>query len=287
MKILSLNTHSLAEENYEEKLLEFVDAIAIEQPDVMGLQEVNQTVAAPVVMETSLKGYCPCEGFAGTVRSDNHALRLVRLLAERGVHYEWTWIPVKLGYEIYDEGMAIFSRDRILDIRQFRISASEDYYNWKTRKALGILRPEGWFYTVHMGWWDDKEEPFRSQWERACGGMMAYSDQAADLWVMGDFNSPSQICGEGYDLIRAGGWKDTWELAQIRDEGITVERVIDGWRDRLASDTGRGMRIDYIWSLNPVPVKSSTVIFNGKKYSRVSDHNGVMIEVADEGRLEA
>ena len=42
MKILTFNTHSLVEKDYETKLLQFAEMAAVEQPEIMGLQEVNQ-----------------------------------------------------------------------------------------------------------------------------------------------------------------------------------------------------------------------------------------------------
>lgn len=39
MKILTLNSHSLREENYEEKLQWFVEGILREKPDIIALQE--------------------------------------------------------------------------------------------------------------------------------------------------------------------------------------------------------------------------------------------------------
>ena len=32
------------------------------------------------------------------------------MLEQRGVHYYWSWLPAKVGYDIYDEGAAVFSR---------------------------------------------------------------------------------------------------------------------------------------------------------------------------------
>ena len=43
-----------------------------------------------------------------------------------------------------------------------------DYDNWKTRKILG-MQTEGSddiFFTVHMGWWNDGEEPLKKQWKK-------------------------------------------------------------------------------------------------------------------------
>ena len=45
MKLLTLNTHSLIEPEYEAKREIFVEFIAKEQPDVFAFQEVNQTAA--------------------------------------------------------------------------------------------------------------------------------------------------------------------------------------------------------------------------------------------------
>ena len=49
MKLLTLNTHSLIEPDYEAKREIFVNFIAAEQPEVFALQEVNQTAAAPLL----------------------------------------------------------------------------------------------------------------------------------------------------------------------------------------------------------------------------------------------
>ena len=44
MKLLTLNTHSLVEKYYYEKLQTFVQAVSEEQPDIIALQAVNQTI---------------------------------------------------------------------------------------------------------------------------------------------------------------------------------------------------------------------------------------------------
>ena len=47
MKIITLNTHSIIEQDYERKLSDFADMIKIEKPDVFALQEVNQSIDKP------------------------------------------------------------------------------------------------------------------------------------------------------------------------------------------------------------------------------------------------
>ena len=47
MKLITLNTHSITEPNYYEKMLILAKAIATELPDVVALREGNQTIDMP------------------------------------------------------------------------------------------------------------------------------------------------------------------------------------------------------------------------------------------------
>lgn len=274
MKLLTLNTHSLVEENYEQKLQDFAEAVSKERPDIIALQEVNQTASEDAVPECDLNGYFPADKNT-VIRRDNHVYRLVRILAEKGIYYSWTWLPLKLGYDKYDEGIAVMSMSPIADVKTPLVSGINDYYNWKTRKLLGVCTkdaPDEWFYSVHFGWWDDPDEPFQNQWARTSQHMLCHSK----VWLMGDFNSPAEVRDEGYDMIVRDCWHDSYMLAEHKDSGITVGHVIDGWRDKIHS--GTGMRIDHIWCSEKADVKSSEVLFNRINYPVVSDHYGVMIE---------
>ena len=271
MKLLTLNTHSLVEEHYSEKLETFVQAVSEEQPDIIALQEVNQTITEMPVKIT--QGYIPCaEGI--TIRQDNHIYHATEMLKSRGICYFWTWLPLKKGYDKYDEGIALMSRSPILETKIVQTSAIDDYNNWKTRKILGIrteAAPEEWFFSVHYGWWDDPDEPFQGQWQRTKDALTDHSR----MWLMGDFNSPAEVRGEGYDMIRQDGWHDCYLLAEEKDCGITVGHIIDGWKDKI-TDTN-GMRIDQIWCNEKRKIISSEIIFNGTNRSIVSDHYGVIV----------
>ncbi|MBQ2923509.1 MAG: endonuclease/exonuclease/phosphatase family protein [Tyzzerella sp.] len=273
MKILTLNTHSIIEKNYEEKLVKFVEMIKEELPDVFALQEVNQSITMPETGDASAVGYIACLDCEVTIRTDNHAYRVAKMLHALGVEYQWTWVPAKVGYGIYDEGIAVFSKSTIEDICQFHISKSQDYNNWKTRKMLGIYTNDMWFYSVHMGWWKDEEEPFAKQWDTV---VKQLKERTQTCFVMGDFNSPADKKQEGYEYVIQSGWNDTWLMAKRKDEGITVGGNIDGWNDKANQEE---MRIDYIFCNKEILVESSEVIFNGKNYPIVSDHYGVVIEI--------
>ncbi len=274
MRLLTLNTHSLIEEHYEQKLWDFILTIEERRPDIIAMQEVNQTSDTSPVKPQSMTGFRPCDPHA-TIREDNHALRVIQALLSRGLPYFWTWLPVKKGYGRYDEGLAIMSRAPMVGTDTVTVSRTDDPLNWKTRKLLGIrteTAPEDWFYSVHFGWWGDADEPFAHQWHQT----EAHLNGRGCVWLMGDFNNPAHVRGEGYDMISTSGWRDTFKDAAVRDDGVTVAKVIDGWSER--SCTHSGIRIDQIWCNRPRSIRSSQVVFNGANAPVVSDHFGVMIE---------
>ena len=282
MKILTLNTHSLQEENYQQKLSWFVEGILKEKPDIIAMQEVNQTANAEVMDLEMLEGQYPIPG-SMKIRQDNHAAQVAYRLRQAGIECYWAWLPIKLGYGKYDEGVAIVSLGRkIRCVDKFPISKVNDYQNWRTR-AVMVVQVEvldDWFYTVHMGWWDDAAERFLDQW-KTLSCCIATKRYYGTVWLLGDFNAPDQVLGQSYEYIVACGWVDTYKIAKFYDGGITVPGVIDGWREKLTDKNAEGMRLDYIWCSESKEVFSSRVVFNGLKEPVVSDHFGVMIQVKE------
>lgn len=275
MKILTLNTHGLQEEDYEEKLHGFLKWIVEEKPDLIALQEVSQSVGAKQVRAFDCPGMIPPKGNEVSLREDNHALRAARGLAEAGIECSWVWYPVKLGYGRFDEGLAFFSLcGEISGSETFLISRTKDYADWRRRGALGVCLKDRneWFYTVHMGWWRDETESFLNQWN-ALSARIAPKAHGR-VWVMGDFNAPAEIRGQGYDLVSASGWKDVYCMAREKDAGSTVRGAIDGW-----TGNRQGMRIDQIWCNRDVDIGSVRVVLDGKHGPVVSDHFGVLLEM--------
>ena len=90
MKLMTLNSHSLAEADYERKLHLCADGIRQLEPDILAMQEVNQTRNAPEADVQQLKdsGFLRCPVLPGEVippvRRDNHAFRMAVLAAETG-----------------------------------------------------------------------------------------------------------------------------------------------------------------------------------------------------------
>lgn len=276
MKLLTLNAHSHAESNYEEKLHLFTEGIAKLQPDIIALQEVSQTIDSSPIASAECTGYCSADEDI-TIGTDNHLYRAAKLLREQELFYYWTWLPIKQAYGNLYEGIGLMSRTRITDIRSARISRTDDRSDWRRRMLLGIRTEEygsTWFYSTHMSRWDDLQEPFSAQWEAA----KSHLPTKDIVWLMGDFNNPAEIRREGYDCITQSGWYDAHLMAKLRDQGMTVPKPIDGWRDR--PDISSRMRIDQIWCSRHADVIRSETVFNGNNLPVVSDHFGVLITVA-------
>ena len=139
MRLLTLNTHSLVAPDYEAKRKFFVDFIAKEQPDVFALQEVNQTASAPA-MPIPLADYCPCSGNGILLKEDNHAAAVAQMLKEEGVHYYWSWLPAKIGYDKYDEGQTIIiTGKRVVHLVSVQEMSGTMRYTWaggRMKKSL-------------------------------------------------------------------------------------------------------------------------------------------------------
>lgn len=261
MKLLTLNCHSWQEDQQLEKIKILAEAIKENLYDVIALQEVSQHIKAPLI--------------DGHIREDNYALLLIKELRKIGVKdYVFKWDFSHIGYDIYEEGLAIITKHEIKEDQSFFITKNRDQKHWKTRKIVGIKllyqdKPIS-FYSCHLGWWHDQEEPYKFQVESLLSQVP--KDESAIL--MGDFNSSAYVRNEGYDFLTGNGLYDTYELASRQDSGVTVRGKIAGWENNK-----HDMRIDLILSAQPIQPKYSRVIFNGIHKPIISDHYGVEIEI--------
>ena len=129
------------------------------------------------------------------------------------------------------------------------------------------------FCCIHTGWWQDGEEPFLRQWE----ALTEQLPREGTVWLMGDFNNPAELRGEGYDRMLLSGWYDSYRLASDPLGEETVRGVIDGWQGRAV---GRErFRIDHLWCNRPAAVRDYRTVLDGRDGPVVSDHFGVMITV--------
>ncbi|PFE03484.1 endonuclease [Bacillus sp. AFS023182] len=261
MKLLTLNCHSWQEENQIEKIRHLAKTIQEEDYDVIALQEVSQSIKA--------------QNVCGNKKKDNYGLVLLAELEKLGLrNYNIVWDFSHIGYDIYEEGLAIITKHPIVKQNSFFISESKDISYWKARKIVSVtISYKGkniTLYSCHLGWWNDEEEPFQDQVD--C--LIKNVNGNEPSFLMGDFNNNARLQGEGYDYLMQKGFYDTYELALKKDEGTTVQGKIAGW-----DENKQNLRIDLILSNKPTTVLSSKVIFNGVNRNVISDHFGVEVQL--------
>lgn len=278
MKLLTLNTHSLADGDGQKEIKLLCDFIAKELPDVIALQEVNQSTLQKDADIDHISKLYRAAATARPVRlkKDNFVLRLVWELALIGEKYYFSWLPIKVGYGRFDEGLAILAREPIYTALGFYISKITDYENHKTRMALLVTFENSnvSICNIHASRSDDPDEPFYDQWKRLIPQISAEKR----VILMGDFNNPADERGGGYDRIIESGFYDMYELAISRRGKDTVCGAIDGWRD--VGELGEGQRIDFILAdFVPDGRIFYRTVLDGKDGEVISDHFGVLVEI--------
>ena len=288
MKILSFNTHSLHGGETEEsaEVSELCSIIEAEKPDLIALQEVNQSISAPDADLSFTEGYYRAATCVSPVpfKADNFLLSVVWRLNLNNIAYHFTWLPVKKGYGKYDEGLAILAKKPIRTACGVYLSDIQDYGNWKTRMALlcEIEGREDLFCCLHTSRYDDPEEPFLPQWKK----FTEYTKNRKRVIAAGDLNVPAENRGEGYNEILKTGFFDLYPLSDEKNGySYTVRGNIDGWS---AADTPKKTtdtrRIDFILSSKEPNAKKITysTLFDGERGRPVSDHFGIMVDIDGE-----
>lgn len=278
MNSLTLNTHAWMEEDPMGKLSDIASVIAQGNFEVIALQEVNQSMNAEEVEDAT---FIAASGEATPVpiKKDNFAWLLVKLLREKGVFYYWSWTATHIGYDQYDEGVAILMKQPFTS-ESILVSKSTDYschYTRRMLKADATFANRDWtVFSAHYSWWEDEEgeELFSFEWDKTLPHISNSKDKA--ILFMGDLNNEASVEGEGYELIQktAPYLMDTFKSADHTVGSSTVLSAIDGWENQ-----GGEKRIDYIWSTFDEEVIEYRVMFDGKNGPIVSDHFGIAVKL--------
>lgn len=270
VKLFTLNTHSLLNQDTPETRAALVDFLLTERPDIMALQEVNQPWDAPHIKEpqrgTSLEAPL-CEG--------NFLCDLANQLTQAGWPIWWAWAGFKQSWGRFCEGIALASPHELCNFEVVQLSNERSEGTWRARKGIGaniVSLQDHRFYSLHFGWDNDDEDSFAEQFERA----HMLKKQADIVWLMGDFNVDAHIAGEGYDLVQNLGWHDSFKNATEVHGDATAPVDIDGWQNK--TDTSMARRIDYLFSSSPIRLKSHRVCLDGTEEINVSDHFGILVE---------
>lgn len=270
--ILTFNAHSWLEKDQLKKLKQLADFIAQKKIDVVALQEVNQSLDSPMISVDNY--YISSKEQTVSIKEDNFALLLVQELRKRGHFYYWSWLENHIGYDIYDEGIAILAREPF-KAEGFLVSPMRDYSHYQTRKLLKANFNYSFeVVCVHYSWWNESpEEGFQYEWQQTLNWL---KNIKIPLLLAGDFNAPVGL--ESHCLVKQNplGLKDSYETSQKRIGEATAPLILDGWRERTLPEV---MRIDYIWHSSIFTPILHQVVFDGQLMNQLSDHYGIYCEL--------
>ena len=234
-------------------------------PDVICLQEVGEW-----------RGDAADDAPFGSSGS-NMVHQLLSRLPGHGYEVTMDWSHI--GFGAWREGSAILSRHPVLRSDSRYVSRPENSRRdaWKSRnipKARVGVPGVGAVdvYSVHLGWWDDVDEPFAEQYQRLLEWI---AEDPADIIVLcGDFNAPAG--GPAYEMMTSeSGFVDLYLLANPGGMfDATIAGDADGWEG-----TGQGQRIDYILvnEDSGLRVSEARRVFTASEFGQVSDHLGVFV----------
>lgn len=273
MKLLTLNAHSWVESDQIAKLHQLADVIVKENFDVIALQEVNQYRHSQTLSDSQLTTLTKIP-----IREDNFAQLLLKILADKNQHYYGIWADCHVGFDIYEEGTALLTRQPFLETKVITFRSELSFEDVRRRTVVGgLIEVEGqsqWFYSAHFSWWEfEGENLFQEEWQTLEKQLQPCRKQP--VYLLGDFNNDAQQEAEGYQLIQGKKqWQDSFVAAKKRSGEHTVTKKIAGW-----DDNQKKLRIDYIFSSQKRAVASYETIFDGENYPMISDHCGIAVEL--------
>ncbi|MGX6961954.1 endonuclease/exonuclease/phosphatase family protein [Vagococcus xieshaowenii] len=266
-KLLTLNLHSWMEEQPLLKLDILAQEIIKQDYSMIALQEINQLITSPTTTTDDFFCATPQQH---AIKQDNFALLLINRLKELGSHYYWGWAYNHIGYDKYEEGVALLSKTPLVTSAH-TISQRQDPTDYRTRTVLiGETQLDHQSLTIvsgHYSWWINSEEGFAYEWQR----LIEHLPPEQPLILAGDFNNPAHLPREGYELVMRSSLELTDAFLDAKETvgEFTVEKTIDGWEENTQQ-----LRIDYIFGRG-VFFETYRIKFNGIDTSIISDHFGI------------
>ncbi|HEP1680469.1 TPA: endonuclease/exonuclease/phosphatase family protein [Streptococcus pyogenes] len=265
-KVLTLNTHSWMQANTLKKLVALAEHILAEKYDIICLQEINQLIESELA--TDLPRYQALSG-TPSIHKDHFALLLIHYLQKRGQHYYWSWAYNHIGYDIYQEGVAILSKQPIR-VSDILVSAMDDETDYHTRRSLiaktTLDGKEVAVVNVHLSWFD---KGFLGEWEKLEKELLTLN---CPLLLMGDFNNPTDQ--DGYQVMMGSplDLQDSHKVADhvFGDHSIVAD--IDGWQGNKEA-----LKVDHVFTSKDFIIRSSKITFEGGDAPVVSDHYGLEV----------
>lgn len=270
MKLLTLNTHSWLEDKDEAQINELAHLIQESNCDLVALQEVNQGLTSPLA---DTDAYFTPIADQTPIQIDNFAYRLTQRLQALGCAYYWSWAYNHIGYDRFQEGVALLSKEPLTTSAHL-LSETTDPADYHTRYGLlaqtTVAGTNILAASLHLSWWEGTTSSFAYEWQRL---EKALADSQLPIALLGDFNNPAHITAGGYDLVMQSPLQlqDSYQIARERQGSFTIPAKIAGWEEATEP-----MRIDYVFVRN-LPITHYQIVFDDHHSPKISDHFGILV----------
>ncbi|MEO9475652.1 MAG: endonuclease/exonuclease/phosphatase family protein [Cyclobacteriaceae bacterium] len=273
--ILTINLHTYQESQQNEKLNMIVDVIGQLEVDFIALQECGQNKSSPIL--------------SGIIREDNMAMILANRVKEKyNADYNFVWNWAHLGWDVWEEGVAILSKHPLVDTDERYISSNTSTQSITSRKVIyGSYQLETDkinIFSAHTHWrTTETDEEHNNQIGNIKSMVEEKKALAVDAtsFVCGDFNvNPTS------DYPWSEGYHTMMENNDYQDTFLEIYPDANNRPAKSIYNTVGGSfpgRIDYIFmnENSRYQVSESQIIFTSSVVGKVSDHFGVLTKIVD------
>ena len=243
MKILSLNLHCFKEDNRINKLNKIIQFIKENDIDVCLFQEAAQEISKPIIY--------------GNIKEGNNSYYISSKL-----NYNIIFHPIKMSFDILEEGLAIISKHPITNVYHKTISTTNSFETWHKRDYLKAVINNYTFYNVHLGW-DIAGECGMTQIIRLLEDV---NKENSTVLLCGDFNYADNSNEINYIKEKYYSLSDIYGLNSF--DNPTFHFQLDNTTQKY------NQMIDFIFSNQKIFLKEFKIVFNNQD-DYVSDHSGL------------
>ncbi len=277
VKVLTLNLHTYQELdiNKFKSSQAFLDAYRVIQEHIAKfiLQNDVDFVTFQEAGQLQCENVCEKE-FGIDIKPSNYLRVLKNILSEYGAKYNYAWDFSHYGFNIWEEGLGILTKNKIVDFESRYVSKEIDPKVFRSRKIIRIrTEADGKtldVYSVHFNW---PELGFKGEFENVLKWIE--EREIENFIVAGDFNVSSQ----------------SQEYGLIRDAMVFGKPLVDTWMSLNPSKPNEPTfsgdsseppsRIDYILIPQTFKPLQCEIVFKERIGElRVSDHFGLFCELA-------
>lgn len=246
MKILSLNLHCFKEENRIEKLDIITKYIQENNIDICLFQEAAQEISK--------------EYLISNIKHGNNVYHIADKL-----NYNVVFHPIKIGFEILEEGLGIISKYPITDVSYKTISKTFDFSKWHKRDYLKATINGYTFYNVHIGW-DSFGEIGMEQIKLLLNDSKKETNH---VFICGDFNYADDSSEIKYIKNDYYSCSDLFNINSF--DNPTFHFSLDNPTQKTNN------MIDFIFTNKKININEFKIVFNEEE-NYVSDHSALYLD---------